>query len=336
MVFRDPRLVVLIALGLLLTAGRGAAQVTTDRGAAVLIYPKIVADTSADTTLQLINLSDNRVNANCAYVDGVSGSWQTTSFTLSLESQRTVHWTATAGRTDDAFDVPAAPPAFRGELVCVQIDGTGAPFSGNELAGQATITKLASGDVSAYTAFGLHGSGLNDGDEFLCIGDATSDTCFLGVGEYDACPAEWILPLPAEGPSDAAISPGARVSTRVTVVPCSQNLRDGTPDSVDIDIIVFNELGERFTGTASVTCWADLALADIGGQLFDRAMLGTDFAEARLRPAEGSGGFLIVAETTHATGDAAVIAGSAAVTLHHLGAALESDVIVLPIMSPLP
>jgi len=320
----------------LAVAEQAGAQVTTDRGASILIFPKVVADASSDTALQIINLSDNNVNAQCAYVDGTSGGWQSSGFNLALESRHSVYWTAARGRSEPPLDVPAAPPAFRGELLCVQVDGTGAPFGGNELAGQATVSQLASGDIAAYTAFGLRGSGLNDGDDFLCIGDAPSDNCFLGVGEYDGCPDEWILSVAAEGTSEAQLSPGSRLSSRMTVVPCSQDLRVGTPSAINVEVTVFNELGQQFTGGVSVTCWADLSLADVGGQIFERDVLGTDYAEARLRPADGSGGFMLVAETTRATGDASIVASTTGVSPHHRGVSVASDVIVLPSGSPAP
>lgn len=329
-----------VCLATLLTGAllpRGApAQVTTDRGASILVFPKVVADASADTVIQLANLSDNNVDAYCAYVDGSSATWQSVDFRIALAPQGSVSWTAARGRTaapGDPIDIPAAPASFRGELLCVQVDGTGAPFSGNELAGRATLSDLASGDVAAYSAAGLRGSGLNDGDEFLCIGDAPSDHCF--IGEYDPCPGEWILSLPAEGAADAQLGAGSSLSTRLAITPCSQNLRDATPATVDIVLTVFNELEERFSGRASVTCWADLSLTDVGGQIFTRGVLGTDYAEARLRPESDSGGFMLVASTTRASGGASPVASSAAVSLPHRGGVNTPDLIVLP-AGPLP
>jgi hypothetical protein len=307
-----------------------AAQVTTDRGASILIFPKVLAEASADTVVQVANLSDNRVNALCTYVAGNDGSWESLAFSLALVPRRPVYWSAARGRSDGsgdlAVDIPPAPPGFRGELLCVQVDAIGLPFGGNELAGLATLTDLASGDVTAYNALGLHSPGFNDGDGFLCIGDGQSDTCF--ISEYDACPAEWILTVPADGAAEAQLSPDPRLSTRLTVVPCSQNLLDGTPSTVDIDITVYNELAERFTGMTSVTCWAELALADIAEQILTREMLGTDFAAAILRPAEGSGG------STRSVGDALVVSGAAAINLHSRGRAGAADVIALPGSTP--
>lgn len=307
------------------------AQVAADRGASILVFPKVIADASVDTVIQLVNLLDNNVDAYCAYVDGSSGTWRSLDFRIALGPRGPLSWTAARGRPaepGEPTDIPAAPAPFRGSLLCVQVDGTGAPFSGNELAGRATLSDLTSGDVAAYSAVGLRGSGLNDGDEFLCIGDEPSDTCF--IGEYDPCPAEWILSLPAEGAADTQLSSGSRLSTHLTITPCSQNLRDATPGTVDIELTVFNELEERFSGTVSVTCWSDLALAEVGGQIFSRGVLGTDYAEARLRATGGSGGFILVASTTRATGDAFLVASSVAVTPHHRGAVEAPDLIVLP------
>jgi len=306
------------------------AQVTADRGASIVIFPKVLADASADTIIQLTNLSDNPVAANCAYVASADGTWTATGFDVALDANRTTHWTVASGRGA----VPAAPAGFRGELLCVQVDPTGAPFSGNELAGQATVHDLASGDVTAYGAAGLRGSGFNDGDDVLCIGGEPSDNCFIGA-EYDSCPAEWILTVPAEGASDAQLGPGSLLSSRLTVVPCSQNLRDGQPSTVAIDIAVFNELGQRFTAAAAVDCWADFRLTDVSTPAFTRGTLGTDFAEARLTPANGSGGFIVVAETTRSSASGA-LSSAAAFMPQQRGAVAASDLIILPMNGAVP
>ena len=325
-----------LSAGALAPAG-AAAQATTERGASILVFPKVVADDSADTVVQLANLSNHNVDAYCAYVDGRTGSWQSFGFSIAFGPRRPLHWTASAGRTagpgEDPLDIPAAPSAFRGELLCVQVDGSGAAFSGNELAGRATLADLTSGDVAGYAAVGLRGSGFNDGDEFLCIGDQPSDNCV--IGEYDPCTAEWIVSLPAEGAVDSQLGEGSVLSTRLAITPCSQNLREGTPGTVDIQVIVFNELAQQFSGQVSVTCWADVSVGDLADQIFTRAMLGTDYAAARLQPAEGSGGFMLVAQTTRA-GGAGSSPSSVVANPQHRGSAVGSDLIVLPPVGPVP
>ena len=319
-------------LALLLGTQRLAAQPTTDRGASIVFWPKVVADSGRDTVLQLANLSDNLVSVYCSYVDGSAGSWEALDFAVDLGA-RPIRWSAAQGRTamvgEEPINIPAVPASFRGELLCVQVDATGAPFTGNELVGQSIVTDLVTGDVVSYAAIGLRGSGLNDGDDTLCIGGQPSDVCLVGA-EYSGCPAEWILNFPTDGAIDAQLGAGSRLSTRMTIVPCTQDLNEGTPETIDIHVVVTNELGSRFTGEVSVTCWADLAFADIAGQVFTRAVLGTDYAEARLQPAAGSAGFMVVAETIRTTAGAPAVSSRAGVDVHHRFITAASDLIVLP------
>lgn len=313
-----------LGLAVAVLAAGARAQVTADRGASILVLARIVADASADTIVQLTNVSDSAAAARCAYVASAAGTWTATAFAVPLEANRTSQWAVASGRGD----VPPAPAGFRGELLCVQVDASGAPFSGNALAGQASVHALEGGDVVAYSAAGLRGSGLNDGDDVLCIGGEPSDNCFIGA-EYDPCPAEWILSVPAEVAADAQLGDGSLLSSRLTIVPCSQNVRDGEPAAVDIDIAVFNELGQRFSAAAAVECWAEVRLSEVSTPAFTRGMLGTDYAEARLTPASGSGGFVVVGETTRSAG-AAGPSSSAAFVPQQRGAATASDLIIFP------
>lgn len=323
---------VVLTLGLfaLLLAGPAAAQPSTDRGGSIVVFPKVIADGSSDTVLQLTNVSNNVVAASCAYVDGARPAWDPTRFGVMIGARWTVTWTAARGRntTMPPLDVPPAAAGFRGELLCVQVDAGGAPLGGNSLAGQATVHDLATGDVAGYRAVGLRGSGFNDGDDALCIGDGPPDRCL--IGEYDACPGEWILSVPAEG----AGAPGAPFATDLTVVPCSQDLAAGQPGTVAIAIAVFNELGQQFRTATEVTCWGDLALADLEGGAFSRGTLGSDFAEARLTPASDAGGFLLVAETGRLDGDRRRAA--AAIVPQYRGAAAGADLIVFPTSGAVP
>ncbi len=308
------------------------ADVTTEHGASILLFPRVIADGSGDTVVQIANLSNGGVHVLCSYVNAASASWQSFDFSLALGGGRPTHWSAAAGRAPDgsqgSVDIPAAPAPFRGELICVQVAVDGAPLDGDDLTGEATVIDLGTGEVAGYAAAGLRGTGFNDEDGFLCIGGMTSDHCPV-FPEYDACPAEWILGVPAEGAPDEQFGAGAVVSTHLTVAPCSQDLEDSMPGAVSIVVTVFNEMGQQFTAGLHVTRWADVSLADIGGQVFTRGALGSDFAEARFRPAVGSGGFVLTAQTTRLIEDTQLVT-SAAVTAHTRGSAAESDLLVLP------
>lgn len=312
-------------------AGAAAAQPSSDRGASVLMFPMVASDASTDTVVHLANLGNSRVYARCAYIDGAS--WQAASFLIELSRVQPVHWVASRGREamgdGNVNAIPAAPSDFRGALLCLQVDGAGAPFSGNRLLGQATLASLSDGDVAGYAAVGLIGMETNDGDPTLCIGGEPSDVCPLGL-EYDPCPAEWILSHASEGAVDPQLGPASTLNTRLSLMPCSHNLRDAEPATVDINLTVTNEFEERFSGTASVTCWADLALADIADGLFGRARLGSDAVLTRLAPAGESGGFALVTRTERRASAAGPVLSRTAVNGHHHGVAAVPDLIILP------
>ncbi len=311
--------------------GNAAAQPNSDRGASVLLFPAVASDAATDTVLQLASLAPGRIYVRCSYIDGAS--WQAASFDLELASpMQPIHWIAARGRSaggEDPNDIPAAAADFRGAMLCVQVDGTGAPLGGNRLVGQATRLDLDSGDAAGYAAIGLIGSDTNDGDPMLCIGGEPSDACPIGR-EYDPCPAEWILSHPAEGAADPQLGAASSLKTRLSLMPCSHNLRDDEPATIEVALAVTNEFEERFSGSISLTCWADLGLGDIAGGLFERARLGSDAVQTRLAPADESGGFALVGLTERRAGAAGPILSRAAGNAHHQGAALAADLIVLP------
>jgi hypothetical protein len=319
-----------LAVGLVSAAG---AQTTSERGASILIFPKVVADSTGDTVLQVANLLESRVDVLCTYVDGTS--WDATTFTLSLLAEQPVQWVASRGRTasggDDTNDVPAAPASFTGELVCVEVDVSGAPATGNRLVGRATVTTLADGDALAYAAVGLTSTGLNDLDDTLCIGEP-SDLCLFG-SEYDACPAAWLLAHPSDGAPDEQLGDGATQTTRLVVVPCSQNVRDATPAEVNVLVRVTNEFEQVISGTAHVTCWSEFALTDLS-PVFTAEALGSAAVQTRLRPSVESGAFVVLAERQRRAAGGAVVSTDALVPQQE-GAAQSPDAIILP-MGPRP
>jgi hypothetical protein len=118
--------------GMLLWAGAARADVTSTNPAAIVVYPKIVVDTTqgnvhkVDTILQLTNTASNPVNARCFYVDAnghcsnspfdicdpngdpaadscASGGgfcvaqWTETDFSLRLTSHQPIEWVASSG-----------------------------------------------------------------------------------------------------------------------------------------------------------------------------------------------------------------------------------------------
>ena len=109
-------------------------KIGTDRAASILLWPKVVVDTSngTDTVIQLTNASDRRtVDVECFYVSGIghcAGSsdsctsdfqcgiggqcirWEKRDFRLTLTKRQPVSWKASEGAQFLPCD-PASPDA---------------------------------------------------------------------------------------------------------------------------------------------------------------------------------------------------------------------------------
>ncbi|HVN84528.1 MAG TPA: hypothetical protein VMW17_06745 [Candidatus Binatia bacterium] len=170
------------ALGLL--AGVASADVTTEQGASILVWPKVIAAGTRDTIIQIANTSNMMVYAHCFYVNaGLADPskpfdpifnpqlWQETDFDIALTRQQPTVWVASTGRKFDPTDspctktnfsckdagidpglVPQTVQNFTGELKCIETDQFGRPGSdaqfnalpGNHLKGEATLVNTGS------------------------------------------------------------------------------------------------------------------------------------------------------------------------------------------------
>ncbi len=342
-------------------SGPAGAQVTTEQSAALIVFPKVVADGTWDTVIQVVNQSGNQRYARCFYINGAPvfpsqpvgplnpPLWGVIDFDLALTPVQPTHWVASRGRPNDQTDgtcdpsqppycdgagldpgpVPALPPDFRGELLCIEVDSGGFPVPGNALIGRATLQHLTSGDVATYNAIGLHGEDSNNQDPVLCLGNAGAAACPSGA-EYTPCPDTWILNHLADGATDPLGGAGSTVATAITVVPCALDLASQRPGSATLQFTLTNELEQTFSAATTVTCWANIPLVSIS-EVFNRETLGGELVQTRIRAAPGHpGGFMVVAETTRTTGGPGSPTSSSMVNLHVEGTQSGSDVIVFP------
>lgn len=215
------RLAVVTSLALIMSVATAAADITTERSASILIFPKLVFDstglqtgTPVDTIIQISNTSNSMVFAHCFYVNaapqdptrppGASNlpRWQEVDFEIFLTKQQPTHWVLSSGRRDDAsdnrtpcsvdcsgagFDPGLIPPAgndpFTGELKCVEVDSSGAPINGNHLKGEATIvTTDGNAEVSKYNAVGVLGLNTDQNS------NNSDNVLCLGGGVSESCP----------------------------------------------------------------------------------------------------------------------------------------------------
>jgi hypothetical protein len=320
-------------------ASRAPADLTTEQSASILVFPKVIADGTRDTVIQITNTSNSMVHAHCFYVNGAltfpeldegpnnPPLWTEIDFDIWLTKQQPTYWVVSEGRLVDPSEEPCSrvegvfncenagidpgrvPPVvedFTGELKCVETDSSGAPVSGNHLKGEATLITLSTDEVAKYNAIGVIGNENNNGDGVLCLGGETSDLCEIGA-EYNACPQTWILNHLSEDASDPFFGDGdpetedTDVDTTVTVVPCTQNFETQVPTSVTIQFAITNEYEQTFSASTTVTCWKDLELDDLN-EVFEFDSVGTTFLQTRMRPSSGTAaGFMVVAAEEWAT-----------------------------------
>jgi hypothetical protein len=206
---KSDRVAVLLGFLLLVTPAVICADVTTERSASILVWPKVIANGTRDTIIQITNTSNSLVRAHCFYVNASLADpsqeegplnprlWLEIDFDIVLTRQQPTFWLVSRGRpvnpTDPTcheeieclyagFDpglIPPVVPDFEGELKCVQVDDSGAPLSGNNLIGEGKLTYDSEQDpepgtpfvqgLSSYNAIGILGND-NNGDGTLVLG----------------------------------------------------------------------------------------------------------------------------------------------------------------------
>jgi hypothetical protein len=191
----------------MLVAGAARAEVTTERPGSILIFPKVVADGTRDTVIQISNTGNVVDQARCFYINGAKGptgvpQCNETDFLISLTKQQPTVWTAGKGRNptgEGGFGpglVPPVPAGFTGALVCAEVDASLAPIAMNALKGEATLESSTLG-LSSYNGIALLGNtGGTSGDNNLNLDNV----------EYNACPAASRVNFVATGAPDPVIA----------------------------------------------------------------------------------------------------------------------------------
>jgi hypothetical protein len=115
---------VMTSLTLVATALTAHADVTTERSASILIFPKVLSDSlglqtggvPVDTIIQISNKSNQLVFARCFYVNAVPldpsrppslgnpAFWQEVDFEITLTKQQPTHWIVSTGRRIESGD----------------------------------------------------------------------------------------------------------------------------------------------------------------------------------------------------------------------------------------
>ncbi len=219
------------------------------------------------------------------------------------------------GQNNSGSRVPPAPEdPFIGYLKCVEVDRNDVPVDHNDLKGEAEITRVHDGtpDVEGYNAIGIPAipgannsiaPGAADPTHTLVLGgnmcaggsnaqapcagpaDCPGGTC-VSVGEYAGCPNVLILDHFFDGADDPVS--GARITTDLTLVPCSEDFLTQTPVVTPVQFLVFNEFEQRFSTSRIVTCFQELTLSRIDTpspdkSIFSAAVNGTLTGQTRIQ-----------------------------------------------------
>lgn len=200
-----------------LVAGGANADVTTEQSASILFFPKVIADGTRDTIIQITNTSNSVVFAHCFYVNGAltipnlppgplnPPLWVEVDFDIILTKQQPFHWLVSTGRTagsglpcgnnlnnfacnDAGISLTRIPPVveyFTGELKCIEVAPSGEPLSGNHLKGEAT-TVIKNVCVPSFEGVPVGRCAVS---QVPCVPGASASTCDpkdFDVAKYNA------------------------------------------------------------------------------------------------------------------------------------------------------
>jgi len=367
-------------LGLILAAAATpvAADVTSDRAAAMLIWPDVYVDRVYNTEIQVSNTSLESILVHCFYENANShcsntgevcyggddcfdgeqfgrcrAGWSETDFRFRLTPRQPLGWLVSDGlqqfplngaggavgpdgSSNAGSRIPPVPEfPFSGVLRCIAVNDDGTPSDRNVLVGHttflevvdvscdeadATTSQVVEGyvvDVSKANAIGLQAiQGAVNDDRELVIGGPEP--------EYNGCPNFLIVNHLFDGVFNPVS--GERMTTELTLVPCSNDYLRQIPGNAVVQYIVYNEFEQRFSTSRSVDCkfQTDISLIDTTDRersIFSAGVAGTVAGQSRLNPI-GSGLLGVIYEYGYSS--------AAEANIHYQGDRPDPDLVVVP------
>ncbi len=280
--------------------GLAEADIRSDQAASILIYPKIVTDTSLDTVIQVSNSSLEPVILHCFYIDAnshcsVSGGvcdpqdeqpcpspgdlclpgWVETDFRVVLTGRQPLAWKASQGLADD--DIPLDGVTQVGPTGQSNAGTRVPPVAEEQFLGELKCIVVDENEnaiprnvvTGAATIVDTSGADL-DVEKYNAIGiqgiqgDANGDR-ILELGserqEYNGCPNVLIV----NHFFDFAENPanGDPVVSDLTLVPCNQDLLNQVPGAGTAQYLVFNEFEQRLSTSTPIQCFFERQLSRI-------------------------------------------------------------------------
>jgi hypothetical protein len=285
--------------GMMMWAGAAAADVTSDKAAGIVIFPKLVADTDngIDTEIQLSNTSGEQINVVCFYVNANSHctndpetvcrtnedcdlpslpngtcapGWVENDFRFTLTAWQPIFWRISQGMQFfplDGFERVGIDGQFNEDSSIPPVAED--PFIGELKCiqvgpeGEPTDRNALKGEATIVQAAeeGIDARGYNAVGIQAREGANDGDNTLIIGEEYNGCPAVLIM----NHFFDDAIEPINEnyVRTDLTLVPCSQDFLLQAPFTMTVQFLVFNEFEQRFSTSIPLNCFAETPLSDI-------------------------------------------------------------------------
>jgi len=339
-----------------------AADVSTDRASAILIFPKIEVsgDPTVDTVIQISNTSDQQQVLHCFHVNATghcsfSGNacdpatrpcpieqgfcqpgWIETDFVIHITPRQPIAWRASDGLAEGPLDgdILTGPRGESNEGTRIPPVGE-VPYVGelkcvvvdeNERPTPRNVIKgeatITRLEAGDVDVAKYNGVGLQAIDA-----DADENRVLVlggGANEYAGCPQTLIV----DHVFDFAANPanGETVLSALVLVPCTQDFLNQIPGSTTAQYLVLNEFEQRFSTSGPVDCYFERPLSRIDTTNQPRSIFSAFVAGSvtgQTRVRGVTQGLMGVLVTR--SGD-----DTAAVNLHTQGDREQPDFITLP------
>lgn len=190
--------------------------ISTDRPGSIVLFPKVIADGTRDTVIQITNTSNSIANAHCVYIDGhgecagdnslcsvdedcgTAGPcvpvWSERDFDITLTRQQPTVWRASTGRRANA----TAGSGTSCDLTCTT-DAGGGSGSPCQTAADCPVGEICQAQCPGFSLFAAPPTAENFRGMLWCV--QTDGTGGLLGG--NALKGEAVLLTVAEGATDA-------------------------------------------------------------------------------------------------------------------------------------
>ncbi|HYD47901.1 MAG TPA: hypothetical protein VEB21_06110 [Terriglobales bacterium] len=291
-----------------LWAAAASADVSSTNPAAILVFPKLVADADddIDTLIQITNTSSQGANVRCFYVNAnghcsddpelicdpnaaegteenpctgaafCEPGWIETDFRFRLTPNQPVSWLLSAGLP--AFPLAAPGGTQGGEF---NFQSSVPPASEDPFLGELKCIMVGDDELPidrnwliGNATIGDDGGSLLDVAGYNAIGiqaiqGANNRDNTLVLGqEYNACPNIISLDHFFDDATDP-VTDAETIRTELTFVPCSEDFNFQIPKSLVVQFLTYNEFEQRFSASRRIDCLTNIALSDIDTRIGD-------------------------------------------------------------------